>query len=98
MLPAASFALLLASAASAQHPCYDIGSQLVPAAVTASPTLLGCAAAPAWPSWRLFTPEHRGQCPRKGFNPGDARALPFRGSAFDAVSRQVSGAGTSGRR
>lgn len=72
----AAIAALFAAAAPAQHLCHDLGAQFVPAAVTASPTLLGCAAAPAWPSWRLFTPEHWAQCPRKGFNPGAARALP----------------------
>jgi hypothetical protein len=76
LLPGAAIATLLATTSPAQHLCYDLGSQLVPAAVTASPTLLGCAAAPAWPSWHLFTPEHREPCARKGFNPGSARALP----------------------
>lgn len=78
-MPAALIAALFAAAAPAQyvkHACHDLGSARVPAAVTASPSLLGCAAAPAWPSWHLFTPEHQEPCPRKGFNPGDARALP----------------------
>jgi hypothetical protein len=37
---------------------------------------LGCAGAPQWPCWHLFTPAHREPAPHAGFDPGSAVALP----------------------
>lgn len=70
-------ALLLAAAHCAgQSTCYDFGSIPTPASWEASPSLLGCSAAPDWPAWHLFTPAHRAPAPHPGFNPGDATARP----------------------
>lgn len=67
---------LTAGATAAQSACYHFGSHPMVAAIEASPTTLGCTAAPAWPHWHLFTPAHRQPGPHLGFNPGHARPLP----------------------
>lgn len=69
-------AVATAQRAAAQTPCYDLGSVWRPAAWEASPALLGCAQAPNWPAWHLFTPPHREPMPMPGYNPGNATALP----------------------
>ncbi len=66
---------LLAAAASAQ-PCPDFGSTPSAATWSPSPLPLGCAAAPQWPMWHLWTPPHRAPTPHVGHRPGDAHALP----------------------
>lgn len=68
--------VLLAARATAQTTCYHFGSHPVAASIEASPTVLGCATAPNWPHWHLFTPGHREPGPHRGFNPGQAHALP----------------------
>lgn len=61
---------------SAQTGCPDFGSTPVAAAWLASPIALGCAGAPEWPVWHLFTPAHRAPGPHAGHAPGDAHAWP----------------------
>lgn len=56
--------------------CPGQGSLPQPAVLGAAPFALGCAAAPDWPSWHLWTPPHRAPAPRPGHTPGDACALP----------------------
>ncbi|MBL9078111.1 MAG: hypothetical protein JNL08_11440 [Planctomycetes bacterium] len=67
---------LLAPVAVAQGGCPDFGSTPVAASITASPLPMGCAGAPTWPHWHLFTPGHRAPGPHAGFTPGHAHALP----------------------
>ena len=74
-----SFLLSLAVAATqlpAQTTCFDRGSVPVAATIEPSPFVLGCSAAPSWPTWHLLTPGHRAPAPHPGFAPGDARGLP----------------------
>jgi len=66
---------LLAAATVAQT-CSGHGSMPVAASWENSPVTLGCAAAPHWPAWHLFTPAHRAPVARPGFDPGPAQALP----------------------
>jgi hypothetical protein len=66
---------LFAPTAVAQS-CSGQGSQPVAASCTPGPIALGCAAAPQWPIWHLFTPAHRMPVARPGFGPGPAQALP----------------------
>jgi len=40
------------------------------------PLPLGCSNAPAWPSWRTFTPDHRTPTAHFGFRPGRSEAVP----------------------
>ena len=61
---------------AAQSTCYDFGSTPVARQWSDSPLPLGCAAAPTWPQWRLFTPWHRAPAAHIGFNPGNAHAWP----------------------
>jgi hypothetical protein len=68
-------ASLLAASVHAQLPCWNQGSDLLPAAWEAGP-VLGCAASPAWPYWHLYTPEHRAVVSRPGYRQGEARELP----------------------
>lgn len=67
-----AFSCLLATA-SAQ--CPDQGSRLVAATIETGPDL-GCARAPGWPFWHLWTPPHRAVTATPGMQQGDARALP----------------------
>ncbi len=67
---------LFAANGNAQSTCYDFGSTPVGSTWEASAWPLGCAHAPSWPEWRLFTPGHRAPGPHPGFNPGQARRLP----------------------
>jgi hypothetical protein len=67
--------LLLATGLVAQ-PCPDFGSTLVAGSWTWSPLPLGCAGAPTWPMWQLYTPPHRAPTAHPGFRPGNAHALP----------------------
>ncbi len=78
LLPLLAFgcATALPAQGSGGATCYGLGSTLRPAQWEASPALLGCAQAPQWPAWHLFTPPHRELTPMPGFNPGDATALP----------------------
>jgi hypothetical protein len=64
---------LLAAVGRAQT-CFHQGSMPQAAAVEAAPFLLGCAAAPSWPAWHLYTPAHRAPAPHFGFAPGQATA------------------------
>lgn len=80
MNPLRTFLLTMVAAAFAAitpaQTCYGFGSHFVDATIEASPSLLGCAAAPTWPDWHLFTPAHRQPGPHPGFNPGEACELP----------------------
>lgn len=67
------FPLTVTAFATAQT-CPDQGSLPRPATIEAAPFPLGCAAAPDWPAWHLWTPPHRQPAPRPGFTPGDATA------------------------
>ena len=66
---------LVPTRALAQN-CPGQGSLPRAAQWDAAPFALGCAHAPSWPSWHLWTPPHREPAPRPGFAPGDACALP----------------------
>ena len=66
---------LVPAQAAAQN-CPGQGSLPRAAQWDAAPFALGCAHAPSWPSWHLWTPPHREPAPRPGFAPGDAAALP----------------------
>lgn len=67
--------ILFAAPTAAQGFCRDQGSQLVPMTRDSGP-LLGCAGAPSWPYWHLWTPPHREVVQKPGFVQGDAHALP----------------------
>lgn len=69
-------AACIALAGLPAQPCPNFGSLATPAHWTASPVSLGCAGAPEWPQWHLFTPWHRAPHAHSGFTPGDAHALP----------------------
>jgi hypothetical protein len=56
--------------------CPGQGSVPTPARIDPSPLDLGCAGAPGWPMWHLFTPFHREPVPHAGFTPGNATAHP----------------------
>lgn len=66
---------VVATLAPAQT-CPGQGSLPQAAALEGAPFPLGCAAAPDWPAWHLWTPPHRAPAPRPGYAPGDACALP----------------------
>lgn len=66
---------LLAAIATAQG-CANQGSRPTPALWERGPIALGCAGAPDWPIWHLFTPAHRAPALRPGFDPGPAQAIP----------------------
>ncbi|MFN7672368.1 MAG: hypothetical protein ACK595_13135 [Planctomycetota bacterium] len=68
--------MLLVPARAAAQNCPGQGSLPRAAQRDAAPFALGCAQAPGWPSWHLWTPPHREPAPRPGFAPGDAVALP----------------------
>ena len=68
--------MLLVPARAAAQNCPGQGSLPRAAQRDAAPFALGCAQAPGWPSWHLWTPPHREPAPRPGFAPGDAAALP----------------------
>jgi hypothetical protein len=72
----AASALAVATALPAQTTCFDFGSHPQPALLEVAPFALGCAAAPTWPSWHLWTPAHREPGPHVGFAPGNAVELP----------------------
>jgi hypothetical protein len=79
LLPSLAVALsaaLLANAALAQAYCFHSGSTLVAASWSPGPIPLGCAGAPAWPSWRQYVPQHRAPAPHVGFQPGRGEAVP----------------------
>lgn len=61
--------------AAARGQCPDQGSHLVAATIEAGPDL-GCARAPGWPFWHLWTPPHRAVIDAPGMQQGDARAAP----------------------
>lgn len=65
----------LAPPIPAQFRCPDQGSLPVPAHIEAGPPL-GCALAPEWPAWHLYTPGHRAVVSKAGFQQGEARAAP----------------------
>ena len=67
--------MLLVPARAAAQNCPGQGSLPRAAQRDAAPFALGCAQAPGWPSWHLWTPPHREPTPRSGFAPGDAEAL-----------------------
>lgn len=69
-------AVLIAAVALPAQTCYHQGSLPVAARWEACVVPLGCAAAPGWPCWHLFTPTHRAPAAHVGFNPGNATALP----------------------
>jgi hypothetical protein len=68
--------MLLVPARAAAQNCPGQGSLPRAAQRDAAPFALGCAQAPGWPSWHLWTPPHREPAPRPGFAPGAAVALP----------------------
>ena len=65
----------LLSAAPRAQACVNFGSTPMPASWTAAPVLLGCAGAPHWPQWHLYTPPHRAPAPHVGYRPGQVREL-----------------------
>lgn len=66
----------LASTALPAQTCFHFGSHPMPAQLEPAPFPLGCAAAPSWPSWVLWTPAHREPGPHTGYAPGNAIELP----------------------
>ncbi|HEB52717.1 MAG TPA: hypothetical protein ENI87_05635 [bacterium] len=74
-LASALLALSLLADVTAQS-CFDQGSTLVGATLQHSPLTLGCANAPSWPQWHLYTPPHRAPAPHVGYRPGNAHAFP----------------------
>jgi hypothetical protein len=68
----AALVIALAASASAQAPCHAFGGHTT-ATLDPSPAPLGCAGAPQWPQWHLWTPAHDAPGPKPGFTPGDAR-------------------------
>lgn len=56
--------------------CPGQGSLPRAARLEPAPFALGCAQAPVWPAWHLWTPPYREPASRPGFTPGDATALP----------------------
>ena len=73
---AVAWSLAVAAGPVTAQVCPDFGSHRRAATITASPTVLGCSAAPTWPAWHLFTPAHREPGPHRGFDPGHAVELP----------------------
>lgn len=74
LLPVLLASLLPAAPAPGQI-CYDRGSALVTAFWESGPDM-GCAQAPGWPWWHMWTPEHRVLVPKPGYRPGDTRSRP----------------------
>jgi hypothetical protein len=75
LAPTIAAAAAIAVPLAAQS-CSNQGSTPVAALLEAGPVALGCAGAPTWPCWHLFTPRHRAPAPHAGFDPGNAVALP----------------------
>jgi hypothetical protein len=85
----------------AAQSCSNQGSTPVAALLEAGPVALGCAGAPTWPCWHLFTPPHRAPSSHTGFDPGAATAVPrilvsWRCTGWLLVPVLPSGASTMG--